>query len=86
MNSRSSLWTQRFSSFVGTAESSTKSRWKGLDKHAGAEWVSRPDAKTSKIVDALYTLQGLVPTWHTLQDATEAHIVVASLLGERCTA
>ena len=58
----------------------------GPGQARGAEWVSRSDAKTSKIVDALYMLQGLVPTWHTLRDATAAHIIVASLLGERCTA
>jgi hypothetical protein len=51
---------QRSSSFVGTAESSTKPRWKSLDRRVGTEWVSQSDAKTSRILDALYTLQSFV--------------------------
>ena len=49
--------------------------WKSLNKHIGAEGVSQSDGKTSRIVDAPYTLQGLVPTSHTLRDTAVADIV-----------
>jgi hypothetical protein len=68
-------WTQRLSSFVGIADSGTKLPWTSLDKRVGAECVSESDAKTSWTVDALYTLQSLIPTWHTLRDVTVADIV-----------
>ena len=43
----SSLWMQRLSSLVGTAESSTALPWKSLDKRVGAEGVSQTHVKTS---------------------------------------
>jgi len=43
----SSLWMQRLSSLVETAESSTALPWKGLDKCVGAEGVSQTHVKTS---------------------------------------
>ena len=46
----------------------------GPGQARGAKWVSYSDAKTSRMVDALYT-QSFVPPWYTLRDATGAHIV-----------
>ena len=88
MNSRSSLWKRKFSICVGTAESGRKSRWKGLDRRVRGKWVSRSessDAKTSRMVDALYTLESFVPLRPTLRDPTGAHIVGCLSSGERCT-
>ena len=49
--------------------------WKSLNTRIGAEGVSQSDGKTSRIVDAPYALQGLVPTSHTLRDTAVADIV-----------
>jgi len=66
---------QMLSSFVGTAESSTKLPWKSLDKRVGAEGVDQSHSKTSCVIDELYALQSLVPTWDTLRDVTVADTV-----------
>jgi hypothetical protein len=61
-------------SFVGTAESSTKLPWKSLEARRGCK--GQPNScKDETIVDALYAFQSLVPTWHTLRDATAVDIV-----------
>ena len=85
MNSRSSVCAQKLSSFVGIAESGTKSRWKGLGKRVGEKWVSQSDAKTSRMVDALFTLKIFLPRGTRCRMQPERILLAVSLLGERCT-
>lgn len=76
VNSRSSLFTQRLSNFVGTAESSTKLPWKSLRKRVGEKWMSQSNARMNRqIGDALDTLQCLVPARNALWNAAVADII-----------